>query len=80
MNIWSELRLSKEKILLNTSVKIVDYFNDMKSKKSIWKTVFEMGIEKSSLSTFYSHKDFLTTEKYICNFIQIQNIPKITAI
>jgi len=81
--------MNEGKKLLNTAAKIVSYFNenyieqwlahfnDKKSKKAIWETVSKMEIEKCSLSTFYSHQHFLIIEKYIRDFVQVQNIPKI---
>lgn len=81
--------MNEGKKLLNNAAEIIAYFNenyieqwlayfnDKKSKKAIWETVSKMGIEKSSLSTFYSHQHFLIIEKYIRRFVQIQNIPKI---
>lgn len=81
--------MDKGKKLISTADEIVayfnenyieqwlSYFNNIKSKKAIWETLVKMGIEKQSLSTFYSHQHFITTDRYLRHFIQIQNIPKI---
>jgi hypothetical protein len=53
----------------------IAYFNDKKSIKTVWKTIYNMGIESGSLSSFYSHKRF--SPLYFQNLVQIQNISKI---
>lgn len=58
----------------------IEYFKNRKSKKLIWGTVHEMGMEICSLSTFYSRYRTLSLSEmngYYKSLVQIQNIPKL---
>lgn len=58
----------------------ITYFKNKKTKKSIWETAYNMQLESSSLSSFYSHYRSLSVldmDRYYKELVQIQNIPRL---
>lgn len=56
------------------------YFEQTKSKKSVWEVMHGIGIEKRSLQSFYSHNKNFDKQKYIEKAISIGNISKIISL
>ena len=59
--------------------RLLDKFVNTKSKKAIWKTAYEIGLEICSLSSFYKHTKSKTIviEDYINKNINWRNLKKI---
>lgn len=57
--------------------KWVSYFYSAKNKKEIWALAREIGIERDSLSSFYSRNKFLKMEEYVTNLVVSNNMQKI---
>ena len=53
------------------------YFASTKNKKEIWTLAKEMGIERDSLSSFYSRNKSLNMEEYVTNLAVSNNMQKI---
>lgn len=60
--------------------KLFKYFEQTKSKKSIWETMHGIGIEKGSLQSFYNHNKKFDKQQYIEKAISIGNISKIVSL
>jgi hypothetical protein len=52
-----------------------DKFGNSKSKKAVWQTAYDLGIEDCSLTKFYKY--YKDKEKYICELISWDKIEKI---
>lgn len=54
-------------------------FDKCSTKKLLYDTIRNLGIDQCSLSTFYNHsaKKYFSREKYIIDLIQIENIKTI---
>jgi hypothetical protein len=85
-----EIKLKHERDLKfkELSSKVISYFNDCyleswlsyfgnKNKKNIWESASNKGIERCSLSRFYSKYKTLTIEEYIKKLVRVENIRKI---
>lgn len=78
-----EFNKQKEKVInyfnYNYLEKWLDYFENVKSKKEIWKIASNVGGEIGSLSSFYNHSRSVlySKEKYIKNLIRIEVISNI---
>jgi signal recognition particle subunit SEC65 len=57
--------------------KWLSYFDSAKNKKEIWTLAKEIGIEKDSLSSFYSRNKSINMEEYVRNLAISNNIQKI---
>lgn len=66
----------KEKYL----TELLKYFEQYKSKKSIWEEMSRIEIEKRSLQSFYNHNKNFDQQKYIEDIISIRNIHKIISL
>lgn len=87
---YQKIKIKQERDLKfrNLSSQVISYFNNHyskiwisyfnnKNKKAIWKSVFNLGVENCSLSSFYSKYKTLNTEEYINKLVKVENLPKI---
>lgn len=59
---------------------LLKYFEQTKSKKSIWEVMHGIGIEKRSLQSFYSHNKKFDKQRYLERAISIGNISEIISL
>lgn len=57
--------------------KWLSYFDSAKNKKEIWEIAKGMGIERDSLSSFYSRNKSISMEEYVKNLAVSDNMQKI---